>query len=185
MGEQDSGAALSKEFGRVPLASFLAFWRDPRNPRFRYRPIRIVTLLVGVVLGALWALYLRQILTGGLSVPMVVFGLVLLLFTLASFARIMAWRLFVVRSAIVLSEEALLWRHGPDCFLAPWKLIEGQALGLGEAAFGKGYETWLNIRVRGHAERLYLVRLYARLDDRESFLAELFRRIPRGNWENP
>lgn len=183
-GSENRERAESAEFGRIPLQAFLEFWRNPVYTRFRYRPIRIVSSLLSLVLGALWAFYLYTLVTQGFSLPLVLFGILLLLFSLLTGARIMAWRLFVVRSAIVVTPEALLWRHGPDCFLAPWDLIDPQALGLGEAAFSKGYDRFLRIRVHDHEEPLYLVRLYGHLDGKEAFLAELFRHIPRDKWKS-
>lgn len=180
------GAAghTSTQYGRVPLTVFLALWNAPGAVRYRYRPIRIVPVILSVVLGALWAYYLYSIIAGvGLTTPLVVFGLALLALSGWVFLRLMVWRLFVRRSGVVFTADVLAWRQGPVCFLAPWKLIDPEGLGLDRVAFQGGYDNYLGIQVGDTIEPLYLVRIYARIGDIEGFMGELLLRIPREKWQ--
>jgi hypothetical protein len=178
------GAETSTLYGRIPLTVFLQLWSRPETLRFRYRPIRLVPGLMLVTLAGLWAYYLYSVLAGpGLTLPLVIFGAVLVTLSGWSVLRLLVWRLFVRRSGVAVTKEALVWRQGPLCFLAPWSQIGPEALGLERLAFDKNYESYLNVQIGETREPLYLVRLYARLEDVEGLLAELLERIPRDKWE--
>lgn len=179
-----NGGDTSTAYGRIPLAVFLQLWSRPETVRFRYRPIRLVPGLMLVTLSGLWAYYLYSVLAGaGLTLPLGIFGAALVALSGWTALRLLVWRLFVRRSGVAVTKEALVWRQGPLCFLAPWSLIGPEALGLERLAFDKNYESFLNVQIGDTREPLYLVRLYARLEDVEGLLAELLQRIPRDRWE--
>lgn len=174
----------SREYGRIPLSVFLELWGRPDTLRFRYRAIRIVPALMLVTLAALWGYYLYSALGGApFTLPLGLFGGVLLLFSGWLAVRLIVWRLFVRRSAVALTKDVLAWRHGPLCFLVPWDLVEPEGLGLEGLALNKSYDSFLTVKVGDTAEPLFLVRLYARLDDVEGFMGEVLKRIPIEKWE--
>lgn len=182
----ESNERISSDFGRIPLQRFLSLWKDPAAIRFRYRPIRLVGYLIGATLLGLWGYYLYTLFWGiGLTFGMVIFGMTL--FGLSGFVllRLLGWRLFVLRSAVAITPDALVWRTGPYCYLVPWRLIEPDSLGLESLAFadGSGYDRFVTICVGDSAEPIFLVRLYTRLDQYEVFLGELLQRIPRDKWK--
>jgi hypothetical protein len=184
--EEAAGSEVSPEYGMIPPGAFLALWSAPQSKRFRYRPIRVGTFVISLSLLALWIYYGYTLLFGvGLTLFTGLFGLFLLLLSAFVALELIRWRLFVLRSGVVTTEKVLAWRSGAHCFLAPWALIDPEALGIGELGFGGVFESKLVIRVRDTAEVLFLVRLFARLEDQEAFLAELLHRIPRENWKNP
>jgi len=175
--------ATDTAYGRIPIGLFLDLWKRADTVRFYYRPLRLVPALMLVMLGALWGYYLYSVIGGsGLSLALGIFGAVLLLLSAWTLLRLLAWRRFVRRSGVAVTPGALVWRQGTSCFLAPWSLIGPEALGLERLAFDKSYESFLNIQIGDTREPLFLVRLYARLDDIEGLLGELLQRIPREKW---
>ena len=184
--EESGGKRVSTEFGRITLADFLARWNAPEAVRFRYEPIRLAGLLILVTGLGLWGYYLYSVFWGvGLTLGLGLFGIVLLLATGYVALRLLSWRLFVLRSGVAMTPDVLVWRTGPACYLAPWRLIEPEGLGLETLAFaeGSGYDRFVTIRVGDAAEPIFLVRLYTKLADYEVFLGELLERIPKEKWE--
>ncbi len=176
----------SIEYGRIPLKYFLALWHEAEGRRFRYRPIRVWTTVILLMLSSLWGYYIHTLGFGaGLSVGTFVVGLVLLFLTLLATLLLLRWRLFVRQSAVLVTDKALIWRSGQRCFLAPWRLIDPNGLGLAELGLGGGYESKLVIKIGDTAEPLFLIRAFTKLDDQEGFLGELLLRIPRESWATP
>lgn len=177
-------ADVSTEFGVVPLPYFLQVWSRPDAIHFRYRHIRIVPSVISILLGILWAYYVYTVVNADQNMLMLVlFGIILGGLSFVTLLRLMRWRIFTRRSAVALTDDALAWRQGATCYLVPWKLIEPDMLGLENLAFSKSYDTFLTIKVGEHAAPLYLIRLYARLENREAFFAEFLKRIPKERWK--
>ena len=171
------------EYGRIPLVAFIAVWQHPDTVRFSYRPIRVVSIPLLVVLLGLWGYYAYTAINLGMSFGLGLFGLALMAGTGYVALRLIAWRLFTRRSGVAVTKDALVWCTGPHSYYAPWRLIDPDGLGLERLAFSSGYDSFLTVQVEDTTEPLYLMRLYARLENHELFLAELLNRIPRERWK--
>lgn len=167
----------------VGLREFEAAWDSSPDTRYSYVLNMPLMMLYAVLVSGFWCYWSISGVMGGFDWVLIAMGLMFVCVTGWVAVNVLYWRHFNRMSAVVITSEQILWRHGKEAWARPWKEIDFDTLGLLDVDISeRKYEHHLVIG----GEKLYLYRPHVRMLKMEEFVQHLLLnlqangRMPKG-----
>lgn len=151
----------------ISVQQFESAWDSAPQSRFSYELNMPLMILYAVLLTGFWCYWTLSGMMGGFDIVLILMGAMFGCVTVWVLFTVIYWRRYGRMSAVVCTEDDLIWRHGDTLAQIPWRAIDFDSLGLFDVDISeRKYEHHLKI---GDL-KLYLYRPHVRMRNMEGFI---------------